>query len=192
MESLANDLNLVNDDEQAMAVITDLKKKLQKLEEKNMNLEEECDLLAMENERLRELCQKHNINPDHTGDSTKASGVFNLVNIDEGEEFLLNEGGDGLFANSIGRELKEACGAGNVLCVDYLRLSSGASDAAEDYILCGGVDKTLRLYSLITNEVLYHLELAAPILAIDSIGALVACSMMDGSHAVVRLPFLYY
>ena len=189
MEPVAKDL--IDGDELQLAHIADLKKQLEKMTAKQDSLEEECDVLAMENERLRTLCQQNGINPDFTIDSGKTKDTGIVTNIEEDEEFLVNAGGDDKYACSIGREIQNACGAGNALCVEYLHLTSStdADTTTEggcgEYVLCGGVDMTLRLYALSTGTLLYQHELAAPILAIDSVDALVACSMMDGSHAVV-------
>lgn len=185
--------DLICDDELQLAHIADLKKQLEAMTTKSESLEEECDLLAMENERLRTLCQQNDINPDFSIGNEKKTAVSNIEEEEE-EDFLVNAGGDDMYACSIGREIQNACGAGNALCVDYLHLSSSSSSSDTDteggcgeYVLCGGVDKTLRLYALSSGTLLYQHELSAPILAIDSVGALVACSMMDGSHAVVSL-----
>jgi hypothetical protein len=206
MEPLAKDL--IYDDEHAMATINDLKKQLEAVKSKNLHLEDECDLLAMENDRLRTLCQTNGINPDFVAAEKETSyfptaDAVPVANIEDEDEFLVNAGGDERYARSPGREISDACGSGNALCVEYLLLPPGpsSSDTTTDnsavtaatqqeqeqemYILCGGVDKVLRLYALSSGALLYSLPLAAPILAIDSSGPLVACSMMDGSHAVV-------
>lgn len=195
---------MISGDEHAMALILDLKKQLERMTQRRDTLEEECDLLAEENDRLRTLCQSHNIDPDCAVEQEKVneqqrgqqltSSAGDGANIDEEEEFLVNAGGDGMYARSDGREVHNACGAGNALCVEYLHLAtSPVADTDADtlghgeYVLCGGVDKTLRLYALATGVLLFQQEFAAPILAIDSVNALVACSMMDGSHAVVSV-----
>lgn len=77
-----------------------------------------------------------------------------------------------------------------------------------DAIVCGGVDKILRIYgscpfqgghcaenlgfedefkSVSKPILLRSYLLSAPILSIDTYGSYVACSLMDGSHAVVSL-----
>jgi hypothetical protein len=204
MEPLAKDL--ISDDEKAMSLIADLKKQLEKMTAKYYSLEEECDLLAMENDRLRTLCTGNGVNPDfsvdrqtkspvETGTGSSTSSSFGIAGNEDESEFLINAGGDDMYARSVGREIQNACGAGNVLCVGYIRFPTDSICEPSEYVLCGGVDKVLRLYSLTTGALLYELELLAPILAIDTMGALVACSMMDGSHAVVNSdtlhPYLY-
>ena len=75
-------------------------------------------------------------------------------------------------------------------------------------IVCGGVDKTLRIYGfkllhedqsteVLRSEcslqsdfkpvLLGSYTLTAPILSIDTFGSYIACSLMDGGHAVVSV-----
>ena len=61
--------------------------------------------------------------------------------------------------------------------------------------VCGGVDKTLRVYApppgtgwgLTPPLLVRSYSFSAPILCVDCDGPYIACSLMDGSHAVVRL-----
>ena len=197
--------SLLHDDENAMALIADLKKQLGRVSEQLSRAEDECDLLAEDNHRLRELCQRSGIDPNSLPHSLTPAATplpthtvphSGGAHMEDDECFLVDAGGDEGYASTLGRVLSDACGTGNALCVAYLLLPDDSEESEEvavevavgqreEFVLCGGVDKTLRLYALHTGEVLYELELAAPILAIDCLGALVACSMMDGSHAVV-------
>ena len=75
-------------------------------------------------------------------------------------------------------------------------------------IVCGGVDKILRIYGsnllhegqsteVLRSEcslqsdskplILGSYTLTAPILSIDTFGSYIACSLMDGGHAVVSV-----
>lgn len=184
MESMAQEL--ISSDETVMALVLDLRKQLEAAEQRAGALEEECDLLAEDNERLRSLCRARGVDPDSVAAAGKQQEVEEAQEEDV-EEFLVDAGGDGRFARLPGRDIANACGTGNALCVDFIQFPEDEGEERFNYIVCGGVDKTVRIYSLESREVLFHHEFSAPILAIDSAGALVACSMMDGSYAVISL-----
>jgi WD40 repeat protein len=80
----------------------------------------------------------------------------------------------------------------NALCVSYGSFREGNDLNA---LICGGVDKFLRVYdrgnsdSEGNNEptLCREYEFSAPILSIGTYGTLVSCSFMDGRHALIDL-----
>jgi hypothetical protein len=87
-----------------------------------------------------------------------------------------------------------------MLLSSYLGSNSAVEETLYEAVVCGGVDKILRIYGspkdlseeLSKPQLLSSYELSAPILCIDCIGSYVACSLMDGSHAVVSKKYHEY
>lgn len=91
--------------------------------------------------------------------------------------------GDRNYVKSVHSRIQNSCGSQNALCVAYNRGLDGQEIG--DVIVCGGVDKTIRCYKSDTLELIYQHMFTAPILCVDTYEGLIACSLMDGSHAVV-------
>jgi WD40 repeat protein len=111
-------------------------------------------------------------------------------------ENLLLEDGDGKYPCHPQLKIPDASGTMNALCVSYGSFRDNDLDA----IICGGVDKILRIYQrgergCEDNEIngqtipilCRQYEFSAPILAIASFGTLVSASFMDGRHALIDL-----
>jgi len=159
-------------------------------QKKSESLEEECDMLAVHNCRLeaeiaelKKLKETRNITVDSNKSVTAAVEKLSLDN--RGSSSV----SAGPFVQESAMVIANAAGASNVLSVGLI--------PSHNITLCGGVDKTLRMYDLASGEARSYYQFAAPVLAIDvftPVGlaaanavALVGCSMMDGSHAVVTV-----
>lgn len=154
-----------------------LRERLERETNRRIELEDECDLLATENERLRGILHLHGLSekpqPLHVDPSREIDG-------------LLMTGDSGYAKREILKKV-EAAGNGNVLSVGLL----GNDD---NFSICtGGVDKQLRFYDIAIDSDLdysiaetHRVPVSAPILSIDSTkcGNLIACSLMDGSVVI--------
>lgn len=158
--------------------VLDLKEQLIQERRTRISLEEQLDLLAIENERLRgELLLNMSKNENQE---------YNEINIptkkEDANDFLENllKEGDGLFPQSIAMQYSNACQGTNVTCVTYCNLSYDS-----EIIVAGGANKTLYGYSMENFTTIFTFTFSAPIIAVTSHGSVIACSMMDGSHAVL-------
>mmetsp|Transcript_6124 Transcript_6124/g.9241 ORF Transcript_6124/g.9241 Transcript_6124/m.9241 type:complete len:427 (-) Transcript_6124:31-1311(-) len=156
--------------------ITELEEALKKEKKRYTDLEDEADLLACENERLRQLLTANGIDPSGAPSTVvienKAAAPVSEVIIPEG---------DGRYASVNHLRIDNASNGLNVLCSAYCNLGGG------EVVACGGVDKSLRVYDAVTGLPVFQHEFSAPLLAMAVNGTLVACSMMDGGLAVVDL-----
>lgn len=161
---------------------------------KNAALEEECDLLAEHNCRLEaEIVQLKKDKDTHirvTVDRQQTTRLNGLSLADENSSMAT-----GAFAQKAVMTIANAAGASNVLSVGLIPF--------HNVVVCGGVDKTLRLFDIHSGgEPIACYVFAAPVLAIDvfsppimkntsassdRVVALVGCSMMDGSHSIVTV-----
>jgi WD40 repeat protein len=171
---------------------------------KTSALEDECDLLAEHNCRLETELAALKVNQPVSSTPSLSSGVGSLKrpDVDVNSLSLGDESTSiaaGIFVQESAMTISNAAGASNVLSVGILPLP-GRSIA-----VCGGVDKTLRLFDLASGDPLAVYSFAAPVLAVDvfmspgvdtdydnsgdgqRLVGLVGCSMMDGSHAVVSV-----
>ena len=174
--------------------VTWLREQLMKEREARLKLDEELDLLAFDNERLKGLLATSGTRPAVA--PTISSG--DNVAVDNGGLADLLQEGDGRFADTVVTRIDNACGGMNALCVAFCPHPTAATGSWA--VACGGVDKVLRVYSvpwltLPTSpssssseapRLLLSHPLTAPVLALDVCGSLVACGLMDGGHAVVR------
>ena len=177
-------------------------------------LDDELDLLAWDNDRLRNLVgtvpktlPPVPVKPAATLVSTD-SIVVDVV--EEVPDAFLVEG-NGKYANKVVTRINNACGGMNALCVAFCPLPTTTDKAHVEgswAIACGGVDKVFRVYSVPwllgsvatsnhsstvnddnQNQLMLSCPLSAPILAMAVYGPLVACALMDGGLAVVRVAF---
>lgn len=135
--------------------------------------------MAVENERLKDLLTANGIDP-FSGIGGKEKNIITTSKVYNGDVMI--EDGDGNYPKTINLKIDNASGSMNSLSVSYGSFDGQAINA----IICGGVDKVLRVYNL-QGELSRQYEFSAPILALDSYQSFVSCSMMDGSHAVVDL-----
>lgn len=192
-----------------------LRAQLAKERAARFKLDEELDLLAFDNDRLRGLVRAIPKAPavaktiETPGSIAVISPVSASNNPDVWPEELLVEG-DGKYADAVVTRIDNACGGMNALCVAFCPYPSVtdasplvANREASWAVACGGVDKTFRVYhvplliagnattsntaaaSNSDNTLVLSHPLSAPILAMDVCGSLVACALMDGGHAVV-------
>jgi WD40 repeat protein len=174
--------------------ILKLKNELENEKMHRLQLEDELDLLAVDNDRLRKLLASNGgvgSNNGATAFRSRDSGGGLIGNFSststtvdpnyEWRELLVD--GNNICADTLHTRIENACGGMNALCVDFCTCEGN------DVIACGGVDKVLRIHSISTegSALLQSYSLSAPILAIDSYGSLVGCSLMDGHHAIVDI-----
>ena len=179
-----------------MSTIEDLHAQIQALtsqleaeKRKNEQLEDECDLLAMDNDRLRtEVQELHRRIPVHdtslpamasAGDDDKSASSSNTIALDV---FIV---GDGQYANRLRKHIQNASSGKNVLSTSIYH--SVSNDKIPDVVFCGGVDAYLRGYDVSTGIEIYGEKTSAPVLCIDSHDPYVACGMMDGSMMVMMV-----
>jgi len=172
-------------------------------------LDDELDLLAWDNDRLRNLVGAlPKTLPPVSVKSAATSVSTDSIVVDVVEEvpdaFLVE--GNGKYANKVVTRINNACGGMNALCVAFcpLPMTTDHTHVEGSWAMaCGGVDKVFRVYSvpwlLATpnhsstvnndnqNQLMLSCPLSAPILAMAVYGPLVACAMMDGGLAVVRI-----
>jgi hypothetical protein len=173
---------------------------------RRQELEEECDLLASEVQRLnRELAalkavgqQKTtttaNVSKNSTSDSGNAINHSNASNpasavggiTDDYWQELLDEG-DGRYCAKQQLQVDRASGGKNCISTGFVVFGGGVPDG----IVSGGADNELHLFSAADGSELWHHNMSAPVLSIDTNQTLVACSCMDGSHWVVSVTSVY-
>ena len=147
-------------------------------------LEEEMDLLSFDNLRLRDRVKEleaHLLTIEALLDDPVVPKLENCERLDGEDYSELLADGDGEFARLPRQRFDEVCGGGNVLCAKYL------THHGREYMVCGGVDKVLRCIDLSSREMVISRAFDAPILGIACNGSRVACGMMDGSFAIVRV-----
>lgn len=162
--------------------VTDVAALQQALKEeiaKRIQLEDECDLLAVENVRLNEevaqLKSKLHGSIQHivplAGESDRVSTAV----------VWTSDGGDEDYPNTETMCIMNACNGKNVLSVSFCY----NGDDEIEKIAAGGADNSLNIYDLTGSKISTYV-LSAPVLSIDSYGEYLACSLMDGAHAVVN------
>lgn len=166
--------------------IEQLRLELEKEKTLRIELEEECDTLAMANVRLQNelsVFRKAGVS-SCSGANAAGFHVAETTNEDGGGGGVLGFDGDGRFANKARCTIDNACGSMNVLSVAFCNGSSGA-DAAE-VVACGGTDNCVSFYSAETGAQIAKYPLTAPVLMLDAFECLLACSMMDGSMVIIN------
>jgi hypothetical protein len=158
-------------------------------------LESELDDLAFDNERMRGLLTAAGIEKLRVDPAVSDVMIETTEIPSESDGFELLEDGDSNFPQNPLTKIENACGGMNVICALFLDTNLPFYSTQGELIVCGGVDKTLRIYDVPCRErehakgnisiLVIAITLSAPILAIDVCGGLIACSLMDGGHAVV-------
>jgi len=173
---------------------------------RRIELEEENDYLLTANARLQsEVSQFRQAESARRGQGASSSSMTlttSAAAVEKGEEVdEIMLVGDGMFAKRESLRIAEACSGTNVLSVCFAKAKisppeSGGAGRAEgegeeqDVIACGGVDANVHIYASSSGFKLGSFKMSAPVLALDSCASneyLLACSMMDGSHAVINL-----
>lgn len=170
-----------------MSTIEELKLEIERLtealkqeKEHRFKLEEECDILALDNDRLRALLTEANI-PLTAQEASKASKnqqVFSSpddleIFIDNGDQFIHHQ--KKVFAN--------AAGGKNIISTTFF--DSSKHSELTDAVFCGGVDNTLRGYDPLTGIEIFNKRVSAPVLLIEASPPYLAAGMMDGSLLIV-------
>eukprot|EP01038_Epipyxis_sp_PR26KG_P006948 gene6948-9502_t len=179
-----------------------LKTELKVEREMRIKLEDECDLLALANEDLRNelLCLKEG--GSNANVVPIASTNFSLESMngkaDHTSVVLLDEIGTDTVLNfqQISR-IVDAHSCKNVLSISYIYNILLPNGIIGDGILSGGVDNCITLRSNDNNSikmeetgnfpVIWSLKLSAPVLTIDVNQRLIGCGLMDGKIYVIDL-----
>lgn len=146
--------------------------------EERQKLDEECDLLAFENDRLKDELARYKALTHSSSSSHSGNTKVNDTDAHGTEVLEVFVEGDGKYANSLKAKILDANGGKNVLCAAFM------VDGDIDILLSGGVDGALNGFDS-SGIRLFSYMLSAPVLAIDVNGLTIACSLMDGGSAVV-------
>lgn len=160
----------------------DFKIKFDREHTKRLQLEEECDLLALENVRLRE---ENSLLKHQLGIQVRLNTLtetIETINITSSSAIINNdflEEGDDLHPNHAFKTINNACHGKNCIAVTYC--------CDGKYVLCAGGDNSLHLYSTGETEsvVMWTYKLSAPATSLQSYGSYVACALFDGSLTMV-------
>ena len=158
--------------------ISKLKEELDIERKKRLALEDECDTLAIQNKCLNDLLSR-------SSSSTSPQNTIQNV-VDEDLYDTLQEG-DLCFANEILLQIPNASNGLNVTCTAFC-----SSDTNTSFCVVGGTDSYVRGYDLHLKTQMFAFHFSAPIIALDCNNNLIACAMMDGTHAVVNITFIFY
>jgi hypothetical protein len=158
--------------------VLQLRTKLKKVTVEKDRLEEECDLLAEANVRLREELAKYAV--QHEAEQEPVLEDSNLKEdnshaIVEDELDVFIEGGDD-YANRQQKQITNATSGKNVICTAFFY-----TEEIGQVVFCGGVDATIHGYDPLTGLELYNFKATAPILSLDCFDCCLAAGMMDGS-----------
>ncbi len=186
------------DDQLDLSDVVILRQAYERERTRRLELEEECDLLALTITDLQAQLQQYtgkgvtqmNKTPEtkKTADSNKSLERCEGISVDRFDPSTTH------YADSPARTIPAACGNKNVLCAEFLILSDTA-DIPYDIIVCGGVDMRVSLY-LINDEPCSqsstdsHTPIASyatggPVLAISINKSRLAVGCMDGSYMMV-------
>jgi WD40 repeat protein len=153
-------------------------------------LEEECDLLAEDNARLRSEMDnmRYNVRPvlhphPDSSFSEEPPRDDSSANASDTPEVFVE--GNGVFAQLCTHTVNGASSAKNVLSTAIFHSSSPAS--MSDTAFVGGVDAYLRGFSMSSGEEMFVKQLPGPVLFIDCQPPWIVCGMMDGSHMIGHL-----
>ncbi|RYY81647.1 hypothetical protein EON63_14975 [archaeon] len=150
--------------------------KLQQAEGKIVQLEEENDLLALENDLLRTK-----VNTPQPANELKEDS--NNIETPPQESLEVLEAGNNDYAKRAIHTIANAGGGKNMICVTYFL--SPNPEELPDMIICGGVDGVIAGYDLQMGVKMFSVRATAPLLCMTSAGPYVACGTMDGSLVVV-------
>eukprot|EP01041_Mallomonas_annulata_P004261 gene4261-8482_t len=165
--------------EQLILLVSQLREELEREKLSRTKLEEECDLLSIENERLNKVIIASNGNlSSQSQQQPTPSQMLNSVS-DSESDILRN--GDGMYANIILSRIENVCSGLNATCTAFCEIDTDTTIA-----IVGGTDKFVRAYNLETKNEIFGLSFSAPVLAINTFKNFIACSMMDGSHSIIN------
>lgn len=180
--------------ESLLKEIEQLKAALAIQKEKNERLDEECDSLAMDNERLRKELAKFSrthypppppVTANDTGSISQGpSEISPVVVVNNNVDVF--EDNNTPYPNLIKKRITNANDGKNVISTTFFSdLSNG-----HNLVFSGGVDATIRGYDLLTGVQLLAHRATAPVLVLQASPPYVAAGMMDGSFVIMKLyPF---
>jgi WD40 repeat protein len=150
---------------------------LETLKQRIKELEEECDLLAFDNHRLRQ---------ENVKLMALCPPPVPTVEIDVSH--LLEEG-DGKYVNNVQYTIDNACSGANVICVTFCSQTSDSSKL----ICCGGANNLINFFKIPINiddglhQKIFTYTTSGPILTMDSnrLYPLVCVGSMDGKLYVI-------
>lgn len=162
---------------------------LEKANARIEQLEEECDLLAEDNARLRQEMDDLRFNPRPTEavinrkiEEQLESSTSSRVDVADVDVFVE---GDGKFAQQANLTISDASSGKNVLCTSIFTTQD--PDTMGDVVFCGGVDGYLRGYNMKSGVEVYVHRLTGPVLSIACHPPFLACSVMDGTHIIAHI-----
>lgn len=148
------------------------------LKQRVRELEEDCDLLAFDNHRLRQENERlMALCPPPVPSDDAAIDASNLL-----------EEGDGTHANSLEYTIESACDGANVIAATFYN----QADTRNSHVCCGGANNMINFFripvdSSDTQQKLFSYTTTGPILVIDSnrLYSLVSVGSMDGKLYVI-------
>ena len=156
-----------------------LRADLSKERELRLKLEDDCDLLALENirlrgelETLRASIKTNNPELNLENDVELVKSNNELANNDN--DFLIE--GDGLYPDTVVKTITNACNSKNITTLAFCYNFS--------YIICGGADNSIHVYSISGD---YHWTdlFSSPATRMASFDNYTACSLLDGTTLLV-------
>lgn len=168
----------------------ELRERLEASEARVRQLEEELDLLAFDNERLRAEIKQLKESNDH---SPKQSSQPEK-SIQEVQTKIIVVEGDNKYPNKIRRRFDNVCSGSNVIAVKYVSI------AGREAILCGGADRSVRCFDSATGSPYCSFFMPGPVLSLaaapcpaDNSGSssgrsgllVLVAAAMDGSVVIV-------
>jgi hypothetical protein len=155
----------------------DLRERLEASEARIRQLEEELDLLAFDNERLRAEIKELQQGKPKSGYPAQEARTANPSPDGPKKLMIVNEG-DKKFPNVVRRRFDNVCGGSNVLAVKY------ASVAGREAILCCGADRSVRCIDADSGSPIFSFVMTGPVLSIASrTYPMASSSAIDGAPA---------
>lgn len=177
-----------------MEEVAELRATIARLIAEKERLEEELDLLAEDNERLREQLSKYQREipnkPEVTeNEITNGESLPPPPSVPDHQplDVFIDSGEENYVKHPI-KQILNAAGGKNVICTAFLSMpSSEDGEKGGDLLLSGGVDGCLRGFDPLTGVELISSRLPSPLLCIAVSGSLIAGGGMDGSLLLVLL-----
>lgn len=154
---------------------------------KRKELDEECDLLAFENDRLKRELEKAllQVSEFKSAITLKDNNdkISNDDNIEDCSDILIE--GNGNYATKEISRLNDVCNGANALCSIFT--------SNDGIIACGGADRAITFCSIekptssSSIKKLFSINLSSPILTMDQHNSIVVAGMMDGKHIIIDL-----
>jgi WD40 repeat protein len=155
-------------------------------------LEEECDVLALDNDRLRtEVNRLTRSQPATRKDKVVEVFSASSAAIVEDLDIFIDNSNEIFPVNHILKTISNANSGKNVICTAFLCQNpsekSNDTEHLPDVLFTGGVDAYVKGYDYLTGIELYSFKGNAPVLCIDCYSHFAAIGMMDGSLMIIYL-----